>query len=414
MRYRIIPIATIFSILGSLAAGSVACYQTAGESRRPAAAGKFDESLVAANNRFGFELFNQLQLTDKGKNVFYSPLSVALALSMAYNGAAGETKEAMRRTLKIEGLSLDELNEASAALINSLRSSNPKVELAIANSLWARREAQFREDFLERNRQFFAAEVASLDFGAPSAMTTINNWVSRNTKSKIPSIINQINPDDVMSLINAVYFKGQWENKFNKELTKNKPFYPLSGPQKKIPMMSQSGDYQYYRDYRGYKFQAVRLFYGAKGASLDLFLPDKDSSINELLKGMSLEKCEQWARSFHQAPGVIKIPRFKMNYESSLNDPLKAVGMGVAFVPGKADFSGMRDQDDLYISEVKHKAIVEVNEEGTMASAATSVGLRPVIARHRFTFIADHPFLMMIRDQRTKALLFMGVVVDPE
>jgi serine protease inhibitor len=411
MRYIIIPIATVFSILGSLAAGSVACYQTAGESRRPAVEGKFDESLVAANNRFGFELFNQLQLKDRGKNVFYSPLSVALALSMAYNGVAGETKEAMRRTLKIEGLSLSVLNEASAALINSLRSSDPKVELAVANSIWARRGVKFKEDFLERNRQFFAAEVASLGFGAPGAPGAINNWVSRNTKSKIPTIIDQINTDDVMFLINAVYFKGQWENKFKKELTKNKPFYPLSGTQKEVPMMSQSGDYQYYR---GYKFQAVRLFYGDKGASLDLFLPDKDSSIDKLLKRLSPEQCEQWTKSFHQAPGDIKIPRFKMDYESSLKDPLKAMGMGVAFERGKADFSGMREQNDLYISEVKHKAVVEVNEEGTEATAATSVRIVTDSVIQRFTFIADHPFLMMIRDQRTGALLFMGVVIYPK
>src|SRR5215813_8805322 len=366
MRYRIIPIATIFSILGSLAAGSVACYQTAGESRRPAAAGKFDENLVAANNRFGFELFNQLQLKDRGKNVLYSPLSVALALSMAYNGAAGETKEAMRRTLKIEGLSLNDLNEASAALINSLRGSDPKVELAVANSLWARREVKFKEDFLERNRQFFGAEVASLDFGEPGALSAINNWVSRNTKSKIPTIIKRINPDDVMFLINAVNFKGEWEYKFNKELTKNASFYPLSGPQKEVPMMSQSGDYEYYQ---GDKFQALRSFYGDKVASLDLFLPDKDSSIDDLLKRLSPEQCERWTGSFHRALGDIKIPRFKMDYESSLNDPLKAMGMGVAFVKGKADFSGMRDQKDLYISEVKHKAAIEVNEDGTEASA---------------------------------------------
>jgi serpin B len=373
--------------------------------------GKFDERLVAANNRFGFELFKQLQLIDKGKNVFYSPLSVALALSMTYNGAAGETKEAMRRTLKTEGLGLDELNEASAALINSLRSSDPKVELAIANSLWARRKVKFREDFLERNRQFFGAEIASLDFDAPSALTTINNWVSRNTESKIPSIINRIDPDHVMFLINAIYFKGQWEKKFKKELTKNEPFYPLSGPQKEVPMMSQSGDYQYYR---GDKFQALRLFYGAKGASLDLFLPDKNSSIVHLLKRLSFEQCGEWTRRFHQAEGDIKIPRLKIDYESSLDDPLKAMGMGVAFVGGMADFRGMRDQNDLYISEVKHKAVVEVNEEGTEATAATSVGMKIESARQRFTFIADHPFLIMIRDQRADAILFMGVVVDPK
>jgi serine protease inhibitor len=144
-------------------------------------------------------------------------------------------------------VSLDQLNEQSATLIDLLSSSDSKVELAVANSLWARREVQFKEDFLERNRQFFGAEVASLDFGAPGALTTINNWVSRNTKGKIPTIIKRINPDDVMFLINAVYFKGQWENKFKKELTNNEPFYPLSGPQKEVPIMSQSGYYQYYR-----------------------------------------------------------------------------------------------------------------------------------------------------------------------
>ncbi len=410
MRYRIIPIVTVLSIL-SILASLAACYQAAGESRRPAAEGKFDKRLVAANNRFSFELFNQLQLKDRGKNVFYSPLSVALALSMTYNGAAGETAKAMRRTLKTDGLSLDEVNQASVALINSLRSSDPKIELAIANSLWARGEVKFRDDFLERNRQFFAAKVASLDFGAPGAPATINNWVGRNTKGKIPSIIDQINSDDVMFLINAIYFKGQWENKFEKELTKNEPFYPLSGPQKEVPMMSQSGDYQYYR---GDKFQAVRLFYGAKGASLDLFLPDKDSSIDDLLKRLSFEQCGQWTRSFDEAEGYIKIPRFKMEYESSLKDPLKAMGMGVAFDRSKADFRGMRDQNGLYISEVKHKAVVEVNEEGTEAAAATSVTISKESLRLRFTFIADHPFLMMIRDRRTDAILFMGVVVDPK
>jgi serine protease inhibitor len=234
--------------------------------------------------------------------------------------------------------------------------------------------------------------------------------VSRNTKSKIPTIIERIKSDDVILLINAIYFKGEWENKFKKELTKNGPFYPLSGQQKEVPMMSQSGDYEYYR---GDKFQAVRLFYANKGASLDLFLPDKDSSIDDFLKRLSPEQWEQWTGSFDHARGNIEIPRFKMDYESTLNDPLKAMGMGVAFARGKADFRGMRDQKDLYISEIKHKAVVEVNEEGTEAAAATSGG-GPLRAIQRFTFIADHPFLMMIRDQRTKALLFMGVVVDPK
>jgi serpin B len=410
MKYQVIRVAAIFSILTVIAVGAIAYYQDEGESKRPLSAGKFDGRLVAANNRFGFELFNHLHQKDHGKNVFYSPLSVALALSMTYNGAAGETREAIWRTLKTEDLSLDEFNQANAALINSLMSSDPKVEMAIANSIWTRQGVKFREDFLERNRQFFGSEVAALDFGAPGALTTINNWVSQNTKRKIPAIIDRINPADVMFLINAVYFKGQWEKKFKKELTENEPFYPLSGPQKDVPMMSQSGDFQYYR---GDKFQAVRLFYGSKDASLDLFLPDKDSSIYDLLKRLDFEQYRQCARSFRNRLVDIKIPRFRMEYESSLNDPLKALGMGIALEPGKADFSGMLDHSNIYISEVKHKAVVDINEEGAEAAAATEVG-GPLRAPQRFTFIADHPFLMMIRDQRADVILFMGVVVDPK
>src|SRR5262249_10222490 len=160
--------------------------------------------------------------------------------------------------------------------------------------------------------------------------------------------------------------------------------------------------------------QAVRLFYGDKAASLDLFLPDKDSSIDALLKKLSLERCEQVTRSFHQAPGESMIPRFKMDYESSVNDPLKAMGMELALVTGKADFRGMREQNDLNIAEVRHKAFVEVDEEGTEAAAATSVGIELRAAFQPFSFKADHPFLMMIRDKRTDAILFMGLVVDPK
>jgi serine protease inhibitor len=380
----------------------------------PAGEGKIDMRIVAANNQFGFDLFNQLKLQEKDKNIFFSPLSVAFALAMTYNGAAGVTKEEMERVLKLSGMTRTEINEMSAALMKSLRSSDPKIELAIANSLWARKGVQFKEDFLARNRQFFGAEIATLDFADPQAKTTINNWVSKNTQGKIPSIIDQIDSQMVMYLINAIYFKGLWANKFDKARTKNEPFYLSSGSQKQMPMMSQSGDYRYYR---GDKFQAVSLPYGKGGTSLYLFLPDKGSSLDDLLKSFSHDKCEQWMKGFRSTPGDVKIPRFKMEYESKLNDMLKALGMETAFSENRADFSGMRDRRDVYISEVKHKAVVEVNEEGTEAAAATSVGIRTTSMRppqERFTFIADHPFLMIIRDESTGALLFMGTVADPK
>ena len=217
-----------------------------------------------------------------------------------------------------------------------------------------------------------------------------------------------------MFLINAVYFKGQWQKKFDKALTKEKPFHLPDGKQKPAPMMAQSGKYLYHR---GDKFQAVSLPYGNGGVSAYLFLPDEGSSLDEFLKGFSHQKWEALINNFNSTPGDIELPRFKLDYEKTLNDPLKALGMGMAFSKADADFSGIRPERDLYISEVKHKAVIEVNEEGTEASAATSVGIAITSAQRPqqpFRFIADRPFLMAIRDSQTGAILFMGAVMEPE
>jgi serpin B len=382
-----------------------------------------NHSLAKASNAFGFDLFQQLRQQAARKNVFFSPLSVAMALAMTYNGAEGETKQAMARTLKIQGpdsqgpdsqgMNRAELNRASAELLNGLKSADPQIELAIANSLWARRGARFNEDFLARNRQFFGAEISTLDFSNPQSVATINRWVDTNTKGKIDRIIDQIDPQQVMFLINAVYFKGQWQRRFEKSLTQTQPFHMLGDQQKPVQMMAQSGEYLYYR---GEKFQAISLPYGKGGASLYLFLPDPDSSIEDFLEGLSYPKWEEWIKDFHNAPGDVKLPRFKMDYEKTLNQALSKLGMDVAFTP-RADFTGMRPERDVFISEVKHKAVVEVNEEGTEAAAATSVGIRVTSMRptpQRFTFIADRPFLMAIRDSQSGAILFMGAVMEPK
>ncbi len=411
----------LFAVASSLTGSLIGCAAVDSSPRSDEAVAaatevnaKMNQRLIAANNEFGFNLFNQLQRQDANKNVFFSPLSVTTALAMTYNGAAGETRQAMGRTLKLDGMSLAEVNQSSAELLKALKSSDPKVELAVANSLWAQQGIKFKEDFLARNRQFFGAEVASLNFSDPQAVARINGWVSANTKGKIAKIIDRINPQQALFLINAVYFKGLWQQKFDKALTTPQPFHLLGGRQKPVPMMSQSGSYRYLR---GDKFQAVSLPYGKGGASLYLFLPDQGSSLNDLLKSLSYQKWEQWISSFRNTPGDVKIPRFKLDYESMLNDALKTLGMEIAFSAERADFSAMSDRRDLFISEVKHKAVAEVNEEGTEAAAATSVGISVTSARptpQRFTFVADRPFLMAIRDQQTGAILFMGAVMEPK
>ena len=369
--------------------------------------------IVSAYNKFGFELFRQLLGQDQDQNIFASPFSVATALAMAYNGAAGETEQAMAHTLGLTGMSLSEVNQASAALFENLRSSDPKVQLDIANSLWARQGIEFRPDFLARNRQFFGATISRLDFSDPQCAATINHWVDTQTQGKIKQIVGQIAPDTVTFLINAVYFKGKWQVEFDKKLTRDDTFHPLDGAPKKVSMMSQSGRYPYYQ---GESFQAVSLPYGEGHISLYLFLPDQDTPLKEFFTQLNDQNWGRWLTQFRPMQGSIKLPRFKVEYDRQLNELLKALGMTVAFDRDRADFSRMRVERDLFIQQVKHKAVAEVNEEGTEASAATSVGIgiTSVLTPTPFTFVANRPFFMAIRDERTGTILFLGAVMEPK
>ncbi|HCF29099.1 MAG TPA: proteinase inhibitor I4 serpin, partial [Cyanobacteria bacterium UBA11049] len=329
--------------------------------------------VTAANARFSFKLFSEIlkqNNSQNSQNIFISPTSVAIALAMTYNGAKGETQQAMAKTLELQGISLQEINSANAALIAAVQNADDKVQLNIANSLWAKQDINFNPDFLQTNQDFYRATVTDLDFSDPSAVNAINDWVSQSTNGKIDRIVQQINPDDVMFLINAIYFKGKWTKEFDPEQTTLQPFYLTAGEEKQHPSMSQSGEYKYYENK---KFQAVSLPYGNDGRlSLYVFLPSDRSSLTAFYQALNADNWEKWIAQFRNRQGSIRLPRFKINYDLTLNEALKALGMGVAFEP-KADFSGIGD--NLALSEVKHKTFVEVNEEGTEAAAATSVGI---------------------------------------
>jgi len=368
-----------------------------------------DEEVISANTLFGFNLFSELVREDAGKNVFISPLSISIALGMTYNGAAGKTQEAMAKALELKGMKLEDINPGYAGLMKDLKSSDPRVELLIANSLWARREVKFEPDFLKRNKEFYKARITTLDFADPGSPGVINKWVSENTKGEIKKIVEQIDPQTVMFLINAIYFRGKWSCEFDKSRTKDDIFYLLDGTEKSVPMMSQSGRYQYYR---GKGFQAVSLPYGDGRMSMYIFLPDEGSSLSDFLAGLNRENWGKWLPLFHYMEGDIRLPRFKLEYEKSLNNALESLGMGIAFDPGKADFRGMSDTT-LYIQSVLHKAVVEVNEEGTVAAAVTSVMMGITSVPERFTFIVNRPFFFAIHDNQTNSLLFMGAVVKP-
>ncbi|OKH16506.1 proteinase inhibitor I4 serpin [Fischerella major NIES-592] len=370
-----------------------------------------DTKLILANTKFGFKLFEEVLKQENNKNVFISPASVAIALDMTYNGANGSTQRAMAKALELQGLSLQEINSSNAALKQLLENSDPEIQLSIANSLWANQEVKFNPDFLKKNQDFYQAKVTNLNFQDPNSVSKINNWVSESTRGRIDKIVEKIEPDQVLFLLNAIYFKGKWTNEFDKQQTVQQPFYLTSSTQKQHPMMSQKGEYKYYENEQ---FQAASLPYGKDGKfSFYVFLPKKNSNLKSFYENLNADNWEKWMSQFSLREGLIRLPRFKMDYKVTLNTALEALGMGEAFT-NQADFSQMGQ--NFQISEVKHKTFVEVNEEGTEAAATTSVAVTAVSAtvnQQPFQMIVDRPFFCAIRDNQTGSILFMGAILDP-
>jgi serine protease inhibitor len=373
-----------------------------------------NEKIVAANTRFGFRLFAEVARQDSGKNVLISPVSVAFALSMAYNGASGETRQAMAASLELQGMSLEEINEGNAILRETLENAGPQVQLAIANSLWARKGIAIKKDFIRRSEGFYAVEVREIDPADPGAAPVINSWVSEKTRGKIDRIVERLAPDMSLLLINAIYFKGNWARPFDDAKTEKRAFTLPDGSQKQHPMMSQRGRYRYYR---ADDFQAVRLPYSQGRMSMYIFLPSRDSSLTEFQRNLTAESWEAWMTRFRSMEGQIILPRFKLEYEKTLNEALGALGMTVAFDRARADFEDLCPTPPrVWIDEVKHKTFAEVNEEGTEAAAVTAVGfaMASLVVQQPFRMIVDRPFFCAIRDDETGAVLFMGSIVEPK
>ena len=372
-----------------------------------------DSNVPTANTQFGFNLFNALWETEQNQNIFISPFSISVALAMTLNGAAGETKQAMIDTLQLQEIDTNSINSSYAQLQQTLQTSDPKVTLTIANSLWGNQGIQFTPDFLQRNTQFFNAEISILDFLDPNSLTTINQWVNDNTNSKIPKILDEIDANAVLFLINAIYFKGAWQTEFDPAHTRDGTFHLTNGSKKQVPMMFRSGRYSHYR---GDAFQAVNLPYGGGRISMYIFLPSRDSNLNTFLESLNPENWESWMSQFREQELSLRMPKFKLEYGTKeLNDTLTALGMGIAFDQIRADFSRMVSLEDLranlYIDKVSHKTFIEVNEEGTEAAAVTVVGIVKTSLPPQFT--VDRPFFFAIRDNETKTVLFMGTVVEP-
>jgi len=332
-----------------------------------------------------------------------------MALGMAYNGASGSTREAMDSTLEFNGMDIQQVNESYRSLIDLLINLDPVVVFQIANSIWYRLGFEVEPDFLDVNRTYFDAEVSELDFSDPIAADIINSWVDENTNGKITEIIQPpIDPLTVMFLINAIYFYGDWTYQFNEDSTYDAMFDLPDGSQSPCQMMTQENNFKYIEND---DFQAVDLPYGNGLFSMTIFLPRSGVDIDALIDDLNQENWIGWVNNFTEQQGIVHLPKFRFEWEDSLNNVLKALGMEIAFT-GSADFTGIRKSGGIFISMVKHKTFIEVDEEGTEAAAVTIIEFRESIGQH-FNMMLDRPFIFMIRENHSQTVLFMGKIVEP-
>lgn len=371
--------------------------------------------MIESDNRFGIKLFQKIIEAGGEENVFISPLSVAMCLGMAHNGADGDTREAMAQTLELSGLSIDQVNDSYQYLIETLVGLDPTVRFDIANSIWYNQTfPEPRAEFLATCQDYFSALVTGLDFGAPDAAATINAWVEENTNGRIDQIVDDpINPSYVMFLINAIYFKGDWTYRFDEDLTEDALFTLPDGSQKTCRMMAQRGRYWHYT---GDGFWALDLPYGYADFRMSIILPDGGVDLDSLIAGIDPQDWDQtlmddWLTSLHRDSLNIFIPKFSLEYELKMKEVLTALGMGIALTPA-ADFSNMYAGGGVWIDEVKHKTFVEVNEEGTEAAAVTSTAVATG-ANDDTTFHVNRPFVFVIRENYSGTILFIGKIVDP-
>ena len=373
-------------------------------------------TLSEGNTAFALDLYRQMR-TQEG-NLFYSPFSISLALAMTYAGARGETESQMASTLHFD-LPQASLHPAFNALSTSLamregEQDDPVFKLNIANALWGQQGFGFAPDFLDLLALNYGAGLQVVDFAAEEqARQTINDWVADQTEDKIKDLIppGALNAMTRLVLTNAIYFNAAWINPFEEDNTRQEPFYLLDGSQVQVPMMRQTESFGYVR---GEDYEAVELFYEAEQLSMVILMPDEGqladfeqnldvASLQSILDQLSMERLD------------LSMPKFKVESSFGLAETLAAMGMPDAFDVEKADFSGMTGKPDLYITDVVHKAYVDVNEEGTEAAAATGVvmGLKSMPTGEPLEVKIDHPFLFLIRDVPTNSVLFIGRVVQP-
>lgn len=415
---------TMRALLGTmLIVGAVACDPTGPRPIEdlPRPLSLAEVQVIEGSNAFAFGLLREVRAAQPDSpNTFLSPLSASMALGMAANGAAGETWTGMRDALGFADMEEQAMNEAYRDLIALLLELDPAVRFGIGNAAWVD-EITLRPDFVERLETYFDAEVGPLDFDDPASADVMNAWVDDVTNGRIQKLVEQVDPDALLYLINAIYFKADWRSRFAKDRTADAPFTRADGTTVTVRMMAGDIGYRTLNLGAPSLVQGVELPYGGAAYSAIALLPPADQSIDEFVATLDQESWDHWMERFAEAAEtedlegkgtLVRLPRFELEWGDSLNGALRALGMEDAFRPDRADFSRITDDvDGLHIFEVRQKTFVKVDEEGTEAAAATSVAIGVVSAPPSVVF--DRPFVFGIRERFSGAILFLGVIGDP-
>ncbi|XP_074056744.1 leukocyte elastase inhibitor-like [Macrotis lagotis] len=378
------------------------------------------EQLSVANTRFAVDFYKTLIKTHPKENIFVSPLSISTALAMVLMGAKGDTALQLSKTFHFD--EVDEVHSRLQSLNTSINKRGTSYILKLANRLFGENTYHFLSEFLDSIQKLYGAKLATVDFqhASEDARKEINQWVKEQTEGKIPELLVSGTVDSLtkLVLVNAIYFKGNWEDKFDEAQTTDTPFRLNKREKKSVKMMYQKKKLPF-----GYikalKCRVLELPYKGNELSMIILLPDdiEDNStgLEEIEKQLSMEKLKEWTdrKNMDYIDVHVRLPRFKMENTYNLNSDLERMGLCDLFSRGKADLSGMSGNRDLFISKIVHKSFVEVNEEGTEAAAATAGIAEFAMLMPEEEFTADHPFLFLIRHNDTENILFFGRLSSP-
>jgi len=389
-----------------LASLRTACQQQAPV---PQSQGAYQE-LADANKSLAFDLLRKLQDAQADENIFFSPTSISMALSMANNGAAGDTYLEISEALGTHNMIADEVNEAYQSMHHDLENLDAKVKLKIANSTWTKDGFPIKPEFFNVADEYYESKAYTRDFDDIKTVDEINDWAADHTENKIKKVIDKISSDAVMFLMNAIYFKGDWQYKFDKSLTAEADFLVNENQQSTCNMMQTEADFAYYR---GDQIQMVDLPYGNGAFSMSIVLPDEGYGLSQLIEDLDQEKWENWIKALNEQGLILQMPSLELEYSKMLKEELKALGMQKAFSRGIADFSHLT-QEPVYIDFVKHDSYLKIDEKGTEAAAVTTVGFVNLSAGPQTpTMRVNRPYLLIIRERSTDNLLFVGKIYDP-